>query len=141
VLNNGTSPATFTVSAYANETLIGTQPVNDLPAGQNTTLTFSWPLTGVPLGPYTLKANATLVGDTNPGDNEFIFGQFLVKLDGDVNGGRVVESTDLVFGLGPAMGSRPGDENWNCQADFNFSGVVESTDLVFGFAPNNGQKY
>jgi hypothetical protein len=132
VLNNGTSPATFTVSAYANETLIGTQPVNDLPAGQNTTLTFNWSLTGVPLGLYNLEVYA---GDDN------IDGTFLVKLDGDVNGGRVVESTDLVFGLGPAMGSRPGDENWNCQADFNFSGVVESTDLVFGFAPNNGQSY
>jgi len=141
VLNNGASPATFTVSAYANETLIGTQPVNDLPAGQNTTITFNWPLTSVPLGPYTLKANATLVGDTNPGDNEFIFGQFLVKLDGDVNGNRVVESTDLIFGFAPAYGSKPGDPNWNCQADFNDSDSVESTDLIFGLAPNYGKPY
>jgi len=64
-----------------------------------------------------------------------------LKLEGDVNNNRAVESTDLIFGLAPAYGSKPGDPNWNPNADFNGNGVVESTDLIFGLAPNYGNNY
>jgi len=61
-----------------------------------------------------------------------------VKLPGDVNDDGIVESTDLIFGLALAYGSKLGDPNWNPNADFNRNGSVDSWDLIFGFAPFYG---
>jgi len=130
VENFGTTSATFTVSAYANDSLIGTQPVNNLPAGQNTTLTFNWDLSSssVPSN-YTLKANVTLIGDTNPGNDEHINGQVKVKVFGDVDGNNLVNPTDVNTYMAFAYGSSFGQPNYNCQCDFNADSYVNPTDI------------
>jgi len=130
VENFGTTSATFTVSAYANDSLIGTQPVNNLPAGQNTTLTFNWDLSSssVPSN-YTLKANVTLIGDTNPGNDEYINDQVKVKVFGDVDGNNLVNPTDVNTYMAFAYGSSFGQPNYNCQCDFNADGYVNPTDI------------
>jgi len=59
-------------------------------------------------------------------------------MPGDVNKDMKVDSIDLIFGFAPAYGSKPGDPNWNPNADFDDSGVVDSIDLTFGLVPNYG---
>jgi PKD repeat protein len=84
-------------------------------------------------GTYAIYVNA-LLGPRLATNNVTI----TVKLPGDVNDDGIVNSTDLIFGLAPAMGSMPGDFNWNPNADFNRNGRIDSGDLIFGFAPFYG---
>jgi len=69
--NNGTvAESTFDIKVSNGTTLIGTQTVTNLAAGDNKTLTFNWNTTGAPLGQNTVTANATSVpGETNLGNN------------------------------------------------------------------------
>jgi nitroreductase len=70
VQNNGNFTETFNVTAYANTTIIQTQTVFDLASSSQTTLTFTWDTTGIPLGNYTIKAEASVVpGETYAADN------------------------------------------------------------------------
>lgn len=72
--NLGTTTESFSVSLYANSTLLGTRQVVDLIPGQLSPLSFTWDTTGVALGSYTIKANATVVtGETNVADNTFLY--------------------------------------------------------------------
>ena len=139
VLNNGTQTINCTVAVYYNASTwyeIGTQNVTDLAEGANTTRTFNWNLSGVAYGVYTIKANATLAGDTYPDNNEVIvYDAVKVKIVGDVDGNNYVGSLDLVFDLIPAYGSDPGDPNWNRQVDFDDDAYVGPIDLsLFGAA-------
>jgi len=58
VTNEGTSTENFTVTAYYNTTAIETKTVTSLPAGNSTTLTFTWDTTNVDAGNYTVKVKA-----------------------------------------------------------------------------------
>ena len=124
VHNNGTIATDCTVNVYylngSTWVLIGTQGVTNLVPCNPTTLQFNWDLTGVALLYHTIKANFTCA--CGAGD-EFIDGQVLIKLPGDVNGDRVVDSTDYgIFGVAWP----PGPYNLAC--DFNCDGVIDSTD-------------
>jgi hypothetical protein len=70
VKNNGTVPENFTVTAYYDTSEIDTQSVINLDANDTETLTFTWNTTGVAAGNYTIKAKATLEGDTYPDNDE-----------------------------------------------------------------------
>jgi len=52
---------------------------------------------------------------------------------GDVNGDGVIDGRDITL-IARAMGSRPGDSNWNPACDLNGDGVVDSTDLAIAEA-------
>jgi len=70
VVNFGTTPETFSVTAYYDSTPIGTKTVTSLGSGQSTTLTFNWDTTGVAKGNYKIKATAGPVsGETYTADN------------------------------------------------------------------------
>ena len=70
VENNGNFTETFNVTAYANTTIIQTQTVSNLAPSNQTTLTFIWNTTGVSLGDYTIKAEASVVpGETYAANN------------------------------------------------------------------------
>jgi hypothetical protein len=84
--NQGQSLENFTVTAYANTTVIQTENVTDLANGTSTTLTFTWNTTGILLGNYTISANASIVADeTDIADNTNIFGTVTVALPGSVD--------------------------------------------------------
>jgi len=102
VKNNGAVTISCTVNAYCfNATathLIGTQPVNDLPAGQNATVTFNWNIADLTANTiYTLKANVTIIGlsDSNTANNQLIYGQVKVRLWGDVDDNGAINILDL----------------------------------------------
>ena len=61
VANLGNISETFNVTAYYNSTAIGTDTVTNLAPGANSTFTFAWDTTGVPLGNYTISAVASIV--------------------------------------------------------------------------------
>ena len=70
--NEGWFTETFTVTAYASTTIIGTQDVT-LDRGGQQPLTFPWDTTGVTLGEYIISANATTVPEeTDTTDNTYV---------------------------------------------------------------------
>ena len=145
VLNNGAQTINCTVATYYNASTwyeIGKQNVTNLLAGENTTLTFNWTLTGVPYCNRTVKANATLLNlvDINLNNNEFVvYDAVKVKMAGDVNCDEWVDYKDLGL-LAAAYGSLPGDPDWNLQCDFNDDSYAGSMDL-FMLALNYGKSY
>jgi outer membrane protein assembly factor BamB len=72
--NLGTYDENFTVTCYANSTLVGAQDAT-LTQGTSTTITFIWNTTGYALGYYTVSANASVVpGETHTEDNAYVNG-------------------------------------------------------------------
>lgn len=80
VKNNGTVNETFNVTAYYNDTAIGTQTVLDLAPNGSLTLTFKWDTTGVSAGDYIISAVAEPVPDElDVANNSFIDGSVRVR--------------------------------------------------------------
>ena len=50
-------------------------------------------------------------------------------LPGDANGGCIVDATDFAISR-DAVGSGPGDANWNPSADFNSDNMVDDADFL-----------
>ena len=130
VLNNDTSPIDFNVTAYYDTTEIGTKTVTNFAPGNQTTLTFDWPLTVVPYGLYDIKANATLADDINPDNNEFVvYDAVKVKLPGDADGNGSVGGGDFAA-LGWGWGTSVGQPKYNPQCDFDGGGTIGGGDFA-----------
>lgn len=109
VANNGDFYETFNVTAYYNETLIELREVGDLAPKTQQTLTYNWDTTGLNLGNYILKANATIIEEeTNTTNNEYIDGSVTIAnsiirdfqiLVGGVTFHVVTNSTSLIPNL------------------------------------------
>jgi hypothetical protein len=70
--NRGGIPETFDVTLYDESIPIETKSVVNLPAGGSQILNYTWDTTAVPMGEYTLNANATTVpGETDMSDKSF----------------------------------------------------------------------
>jgi hypothetical protein len=75
VANEGTEVESFLVSAFANETEIGTILVTSLRPSMNTVTSFSWNTSSVSLGAYQISAFAAYVpGEISLSNNMFIDG-------------------------------------------------------------------
>ena len=99
-----------------------------LTSRNSTTITFTWNITGLPRGNYTiLSANVTPVpGETDTTDNTCAC-WILVTIVGDVDGNRRVDVVDQrLVQLG--MFTMPGYPNWNSNADVDGNGRVDVTD-------------
>jgi hypothetical protein len=81
VKNNGDYAETFNVAAYYDASSIGTQVVNSLPVGSQSTLVFIWNTGGVdPDRTYSVRAEAAGVpGETNLDDNVLTDGTVTVR--------------------------------------------------------------
>jgi hypothetical protein len=74
VENQGSYSENFNVTAYANETALGTTQIS-LASYSQTEITFSWNTSGLALGNYTMSANATVVdGEEDTEDNTYTDG-------------------------------------------------------------------
>jgi len=108
VENNGTESETFNVTVYYDNTAIETQTVQNLVAGANSSLAFTWNTTGVGgeiynstghKKAYTIKAKASTVpGELNIKNNTF--GQYVVVFAGCI---KVVPQTTVDPNLTPGM--------------------------------------
>lgn len=128
--NYGNVPENFTTTIYANADNISALQVLNLLPSETRIMTCDWNTTGYPASntPYVIKAEAdTLPYETNTANNVFVDSSVKLKLIGDVNGDGKVDINDLMA-WDAAYGSRPGDLNWNVQADINGDGVVDQQD-------------
>jgi len=129
VADTGDYDETFNVTIYANSTAIGTEQVS-LNATERAALTFIWNTTDSAYGNYTLSGYAWPVpGETNTTDNNFTGSSVTLSIPGDLDGDFKVSRQDLAV-LANAYGSKPGDSNWNPNADINNDGKVSLQDLV-----------
>jgi hypothetical protein len=129
VANQGSYTETFNTTAYANTTIIGSENVT-LPAGNSTTVKFTWNTIGFAYGNYTISAYAWPVpGETNVANNNFTGGVVTVAIPGDIDGDGIVDIFDAVK-LSAAFNATPGMKNWNPNADINGDGIVDIFDAV-----------
>jgi hypothetical protein len=122
---------TFNVTLhYANNT-IGVRTIT-LGPWSNTTLTFYWNTTGqIPCHNFTIWAEASHVPFELKFDNNVYYdGWVKIKMLGDVNGDGAIDILDVVL-VSTAYGSKPGDKNWNPEADVAPAyNVINVLDLV-----------
>jgi parallel beta-helix repeat protein len=134
ILNYGINTETFNLTVYANETAIQTIRNIVLASRNSTTITFTWNTTGFAKGNYTIWAYAwPVTGENDTSDNTLADGWVVVTISGDIDGNFLVDGSDLGL-LGFAWYSKPGDPNWNPNADLNNDGLVDGGDLgILGF--------
>ena len=134
VENQGDSTENFNVTVYWNSTEIDTEEVT-LTNGSSETITFYWNTSGLTeYQTYVISAYAHPVqGEIDTDDNEFIDGEVLISMVGDIAGlegfpDRKVDMRDIGTAA-QAFGSYPGHERWNPIADINNDGKVDMKDI------------
>jgi hypothetical protein len=142
VLNNGTVTETFDANATYDGTLIGTQTVTSLAAGNTQTLTFNWNTAGVAPGTYTITATAVpAAGETDLSNNAktatvqvIVPSQNPYDLDGDHN----PHGTDIgdIAIVAKAFGSSESNPQgrWNPNADLYPIGAPDGKVDIFDIA-------
>jgi len=128
---------TFNTTAYWNSTAIQTIEFT-LPSGASNTTCFNWNTTGLTeYLNYTIWAYAhPVAGETNLGDNTFIYGDVLLVHTGDVNGDHKVNVKDI-FAVAKAFGSEYPKPPYNPNLDINNDGKINVKD-IFATAKNFG---
>lgn len=129
----GPNPATFNVKIMLNETVIHTYSVTNLAPWPNgvLTITHTWNTAGLtPYVRYILKVEAeALQGETNTENNALSLLIKKVKMLGDVDGDKDIDIYDVVS-VTSRYNSKPGDSNWNVQADLIRNNVINIYDVV-----------
>jgi len=129
VANQGSYTDIFNTTAYASATIIASENVT-LPAGNSTTVMFTWNTTGFAYGNYTISAYAWPVpGETYTADNNFTYGLVSVTIMGDVDGNCNVNVLDAID-LSTSFGKGIGQAGFNPNADFDDNGIVNILDAI-----------
>ncbi|MCS7125042.1 MAG: cohesin domain-containing protein [Candidatus Bathyarchaeota archaeon] len=132
VFNLGDLMETFNVTLHYNDIAIETKTVYNLAAKQGLNITFYWNTSGLPYGAnVTIKAEASRVPfEINIINNVYVDGYVFIKMLGDINGDRIIDIFDIAAATA-AYDSRPGDPNWNPEADVAFPfGLIDIFDVV-----------
>lgn len=128
-LNLGTFTESFSVTLYANATVIVVQSVTNLPPGNKAILTFLLNTTGYTIDAYLLSAYAAPVsGETNMTDNTFIGRTIKVTILGDINGDNKVDMKDVGVAA-RGFGTNFGDLGYNGNADLDDDHDVDMKDI------------
>jgi len=130
--NLGDTTTTFNVTAYYDNSTIGTQTIVNLPPSHNKTLTFTWNTTGLlPCNNYTISAYASpVMYELDFTNNRFEDGWVKIKYIGDLNNDGVVDIFDITLAA-QSYGTSVGDPQYNDEADVApVYGVVDIFDLV-----------
>jgi parallel beta-helix repeat protein len=118
VANYGVGTETFSLTIYANTTILKTLGLT-LTGRSSTTIVFTWNTTGFARDNYTISAYATPVtGETNMTDNTFVGGNLTVTLVGDVNCDGYV-GIDDIFNIASHFSEDPTFPLWNPNCDIN----------------------
>jgi hypothetical protein len=136
--NKGTVTETFTVTAYANTTIIDGKWVT-LPSGDSTVITFTWNASTFTRGNYRISAHAPPIqGETNTTDN-IVFGDsyVCVTLRGDVDRDFDVDMSDIIMMSG-AYGTEEGDPRFLANCDTDRDGDIDIYDIIIA-AGNYGK--
>jgi hypothetical protein len=140
VKNVGNLTETFTVKAKYDGTLIDQTTVNNLPPGNETTVTIIWNTKNVtPCHSYTISAEAEpLPFEINLANNLLTDGIVKIKIMGDIDSDGLVTMSDINI-LVTAYGTYPGHPRWNSEADLDQNGRISMGDLIILIA-NFGKK-
>jgi len=139
VANQGNSSETFSITVYANATLIALQNVT-LSRGNSTTVAFVWNTTGWVKGNYTISVVADIVpGEVDVGNNVLAGGWVFVTIAGDVDGDRDVDIFDIVRMAG-VYGMSKLDPRYDSNCDIDGDGDVDIFDIVAA-AGNYGESW
>jgi len=135
VANQGDYTETFSVTVYANITVVETQE-STLASGNSTNLTFTWNTSQFSYGNCTLRAYAeTLPEETDTSDNNFTCSiPVHVGVPGDISGptqGVYDGTTNMrdVQYLILLFNTNPSSPNWKPNADINDDGTVNMRDI------------
>jgi parallel beta-helix repeat protein len=127
--NRGTSPRTFNVTAYANDTLIGKAEVS-VAAGFSHTTTFLWNTSSFAKGNYTIKTvGDTVAGDTTPADNNLTGGTVQVVMIGDVLPTDNYVGIDDIYAIASRFGLEIGNPGFSPNLDITDDDYVGIDDL------------
>jgi hypothetical protein len=139
VENQGNVLEASDVTVYANNTVIGAQPVNLNPA-EVKILAFSWNTTGFAKGNYWINATIAVVPfETDTADNVSVYGWTYLTMVGDIDGDRDVDIFDIVKMAG-VYGIRWPDPRYNPNADVDGDGDIDIFDIVAA-AANYGKSW
>lgn len=121
--NQGNFTESFSVTVYANNTVIDIQAVTNLAPSSETTLIFRWNTTDFARGNYTISAVADAVlGETNLGDNRLDDCEVAIGSSGDLNFDDAINYKDATLFRQAYIGA------YSRLADFNQDGVVNYED-------------
>lgn len=127
--NKGTFPENFTITLYANDTIIDTIIIQ-VNSNKSRIVTILWDTTGWNKGNYTLKVQAEILQEeNNTADNILSEGYVFLTIPGDVDGDRDVDIYDFVK-IASIYGSVKGDANYKPEKDINSSGNIDIYDVV-----------
>jgi len=130
VQNEGTINETFSVSIYANTTIIETLTVTNLSVGDNSTLGFAWNTTGMKRGNHTMSAYAApVLGETDTGDNTLVDGTVALRCPGDLNNDGVVDIADVIL-VTAVYRSKCGDPEYRLVSDVIEDCIIDIADVV-----------
>ena len=92
--------------------------------------TFSWDSTGFSKGNYTLSIYVEPIeGEEDLADNTMYYDWVFITIPGDVNGDRRVNVLDAIL-IANSFNSKPGDTNWNPNADVDCDDKVNILDCI-----------
>ena len=131
VFNEGYSTETFNVTVYANNNIIETLTVSNLPPDEQMILTFRWDTNGfAEYQNYTISAYAHPVPrEIDIADNSFVGGVVRLVHIGDVNNDGQVRVDDILF-IALAFGSNVGDSRYDPALDITCDGKIRIDDIL-----------
>jgi hypothetical protein len=142
IKNGLAQTATYSITVYANKTVIGKTTGINVAAGASTTQTFTWNTTSLPYGWYIITAqlsgNTTVSGKKYTFSDSYTGSTVIATLVGDFAGDGTVNATDFVIFLA-AYGTKTGQPAYNSACDLNHDGAVNATDFVI-FLANYGKR-
>jgi parallel beta-helix repeat protein len=140
VMNYGDHTEVLNLTIFANNTIVSQVSNVTLAAKNSTILDVHWDTSGFEMGNYTISAYLESVpGESDVKDNNYTDGRIIITIPGDLNGDFRVSLADLII-LARCYSSRPGDPNWNPNADVEGNDAVGLSDLVI-LARHYGQHY
>ena len=105
--------------------------MTNLGSGNSTIVVITWNIASnqTTCQNWTIRAEAPLVGDANPYDNNLTDGTVKITILGDVNGDGTINLLDLVK-TAAAFGAIPGSWAWNPLTDIWPDNYINIYDLV-----------
>ena len=127
--NHGTFPENFTITLYANDTIVDTIMIQ-VNGNKSKIITILWNTTDWNKGNYTLKIQAEILPEENNiTDNILSEGYVFLTIPGDVDGDRDIDIYDFVKIAG-IYGCVKGDPNYKPERDINSTGNIDIYDVV-----------
>jgi parallel beta-helix repeat protein len=126
ILNYGTCDETFTVTIYANTTIIGKQIIT-VATRSSMEVTFAWNTAGIAKANYAISAVVDILpSETEWMDNALTDGTVTVTIPGDVTGDVWVDMQDISILIDNFMATPP---NWNPNCDVNNDLTIDMADI------------